>query len=111
MDNLSAVDLGRFKSPVAEHLGTNRIKIMFVRPQVLLELFRDWSKPDNTKTLSIPMLKDMPEDVAYVWTFYDAMRDCFGIVLSSDEFDEVPPGEVIPSFTPEMFSVEVNKIQ
>lgn len=51
------------------------------------------------------VLAGLPDDVTVTDSYYDEARQVFFFILQSDDFDEVPEGEVIPIVDPADFEV------
>jgi hypothetical protein len=62
------------------------------------------------KRKCIPWTNELPEDVVVVNVHYDAPSDCFALVLSSKDFPEVKPEQILEEITPHYQWVEVKDI-
>lgn len=73
----------------------NRYKILYVPNDLLLDILFTISK-HVPMCVKVPLLKEIPEDIEVVGTWYSAERDAVGFKLYHESFDPLPQGSFVP---------------
>ncbi len=94
---LSEREKARYEEWAAErgdHVRTFRRAILFVTPDLIM-----WMGGGAFECVTHPL----PKDAKRVGAFYDEKKDMFGVVIESEEFEEVREGALLPHLPPPFF--------
>ena len=85
---------------------TRKIRIYYVEPTSVLELFTSWNRTDY---VALPKFKGIPDDSIVLSCVYSWESQAFYFMITHDSFDEVPKGEPAPKYEGEYEVVFVDK--
>lgn len=73
--------------------STRRLKILYIDRGLALAMLQGFR---GVKSVALPVLDEVPEDVLICEIFYAPERRAFALVLEHPSFPLVPPGLMIP---------------
>jgi len=83
-----------------------RVRIYYVEPTHILELFTSWNRVDY---VALPRFRNIPDDSEILSCIYNLDSQCFFFLVYHESFDKVPEGERAPRFAGDYEVVHLDK--